>query len=255
MQLFKLDFMVGHTESVAIEAYALIDLLDLLDLALMAGTLAACIIRGEFLVVNGNKASFYDLVGRVVAFEAIGFDQLFLAIGRFDKVARIAHIAVDLEMLVAFEAAVACAAGYLDSAYFMTDVFFVRELGATEFKRLGRQFVGLMAFRSQAGYVKNRAVGLGSHPSHDTIDRLGQAVDFALYVAHEARLEMAIQAINLAVRRFLPAIVVRVHDVAGVAKARLLRDYDHARGENNDNRNHDGYLGLEVQLHELAERK
>jgi len=62
---------------------------------------------------------------------------------------------------------------------------------------------------------------------------------------------MAIETIHLAVRRRLPAIIVPVHNMAGIAEARLLRYHDHPGCENSRGNDYQQYLRFQVQLFEL----
>jgi hypothetical protein len=246
VQLLGRNIMLAHTESVAVQANAMVNIANLLNLTLMAGAFATGIVIGKLLVVNLHKTTLDLLVRRIVAFEALSLNQLGLAFCSLDKVAGKTNVPVNLEMLVALETAVARSAGYLYAPNFMTNMLLMAELGATEFERLGRQFIRLMTFRPQTRYIQNHRIRFRPNPANDTIDRLSKTVDFAFNMPHQTGLQMAIKATNMTVRRSLPAIVVGVHNVARVAKTGLFGNYDHTGRENNNNRNNQENLGLKM---------
>ncbi|MEJ2705728.1 MAG: hypothetical protein P8Z79_25095, partial [Sedimentisphaerales bacterium] len=78
--------------------------------------------------------------------------------------------------------------------------------------------------RPQARCVHDDRAGLGAHPAYHTVHKLSKAVDFALDVAREAGLQVAIKTIDVAVCRRLPTVIILIHDMTGIAETWLSRD-------------------------------
>jgi hypothetical protein len=134
-----------------------------------------------------------------------------------------AYFFVYAEVLFPLEMAVTEPAGNLYAVNCVFDVGLVGEFHAAVDKILRLELLGAVALRPHTGGILNRGVGFCADSADHTGNGLSQTVYFALYISRESGLQMTVQAIHLGMTRLVPAIVVRVHDVAGIAEARLAR--------------------------------
>ncbi len=78
-----------------------------------------------------------------------------------------------------------------------------------------------MTFRSETGYIFNPGVWLCGNSAEDTVDQMCRSDHLALGIVDKARFKVAVRAVDVRVDRSLPIVVVRIHNMTGVAKARL----------------------------------
>ena len=88
-----------------------------------------------------------------------------------------------------------------------------------------------MTIRSETGGVRDVRIVLGAHPAHQTIHGLSQTVDLAFHVTGKTRLQVTVEAIDARVSRRLPTRIIGIHNMAGIAKARLPGDHNRPGGK------------------------
>jgi hypothetical protein len=196
------------------------------DFSLMAGILAARLVRDEFRMIDRDEPSLDNLVRHLVTTSATGLDQPDVSVGAFEEMACETDFSVYAEVLIASYVAMAQTTG---DPYPVDRLFNVGRMGefhAAVDEILRLELLSAVALRSHTGIVFNRGVGLGADSADHTGHGLGQTVDLALDISLETGLQVAIEAVHLGMLGVLPALVIGIHDVAGVAEAGLARDYD-----------------------------
>jgi len=201
-------------EVVAIQAGAVSHQGRFFDFLLVAGVFAARLIGYELGVVNRYQPAFDDFIRNAVAVLATGFGHSAAAFGTLEEMACKAHLSVYTEMLLSLKMTVTGAARDCYPVNDFVHVFFMGELYAAEVDVLGNQVSRAVALGSQAGGILNLCIWLRTDSADRAIDRLSQTVYFALHISGKARLQMAIETVNMSMFGSSPTVIVGVHNVA-----------------------------------------
>jgi hypothetical protein len=172
---------------------------------------------------------------------AARLNQPAVTLGAFEKMTGIADFFVYAEMLFTLEMAVAEPAGDLYSVNHIFDVDLVGEFHAAVDEILCLELLVTVALRPHTGVILNCGVGFCADSADHTGHGLGQAVYFALDISLESGLQMTVEAVYLRMTRIFPAGVVSIHDVAGIAEARLARYNYRPAAEDHHDYDQQGY--------------
>ena len=213
--------MLFLAETVAIQAQVIVHFACLVNLSFVTRIFTACFIGNKFGMVNCDQTAFDDLVGHLVAIRAARLDHTAVGPAALEKVAGIACIFVNGEVLVSFEVAVAGSACNFYPMNVFIDVIFVGEFDAGIVDIRRDKLCGTMALGPQAGSVPDRGVWFCADPADYAVYRLGQPVNLAFYITGKTRLQVTVKAVDVRVAGTFPTVIIVIHDVAGIAKARL----------------------------------
>jgi hypothetical protein len=109
MQLHAVGMLI-LAETVAIQAYVIVNFGCFMNLFFMARIFTACLIGNKFGVVNCNQTTLYELVGHLVAICTARLNRTVVGSVALEEVARKTGFIVNREVFIPFEMTVACAA-------------------------------------------------------------------------------------------------------------------------------------------------
>jgi hypothetical protein len=146
-----------------------------------------------------------------------------------------ANFFIYAEVLIALNVAVTQATCDLYAVDHLIDVDLVSEFHPAVNEILRYKLFGAVALRPHAGGINDRGVRFRPHPAGEAGHELSQTVYLALGVSDKARVQMAVETIHMRMTRILPTLVIGIHDVTGIAEARLSGDQDPGAAEENHN--------------------
>jgi hypothetical protein len=168
-----------------------------------------------------------------VATLATGLDEPVVTLGALEEMAGEANFFVYAKVLLALNVTMAQTACDFYAVYLVLYVNLVSEFHAAVDKVFRFQLSGAVALRSHTGGVGNRGVGLCADPAGHTGHGLSQTVYLAFGVTGKARLQMTVKTTHVRMTRIMPTIVIGIHNVAGIAEARLCGDNNRPAAEGN----------------------
>jgi hypothetical protein len=205
------------------------------DIILVAGIVATGFVGNELRMIDRDESSLNNLVRHLVTALTAGLHEPAVTCATLEEMAGEANFLVYAEVLFSLDVAMTQTAGDFYAVDHVFDVNLVGKFHAAVNEVFRFKFFGTVALRSHTGGVVNRSVRLCADPADHTGHGLSQAVYLALDVACESGLQMTVKTIHVRMTRIVPTLVKGIHDVAGIAEARLSGDNDCSAAEENHN--------------------
>jgi hypothetical protein len=128
------------------------------------------------------------------------------------------HVGINIEMFIAFEVTVTGAAHDIYTVNDLAKMFAMRKSNSLETKFLFDKLVRTMTFRPQTRRIMHHRVRFSTDPANQTVNRLSQTINLTLNIIRKSRLKVTFDTTNFVMVRTHPVVIIRIHDMAGIAK-------------------------------------